>query len=228
MPIRLDSRLSLLANLSEGRRVADIGCDHGKLSYYLIGTDRADLVIATDISAPSLQKAKDLAHENGVEDVLVTRLGDGLKPIQSREVDTVIIAGMGGDVIQAILKGAREDGKCFAHFLISSNTHPEKVRREILKYKHTIVFDDIIECGSKQYTVIKTVEGESTLDDMQIQYGAFYKTNKNFYIKIKKDIEALQTILDSNKEAYELIDKINALKEIAKSIDANKQGDYEN
>ncbi len=218
MPIRLDQRLSLIANLSSGRRVADVGCDHGKLGYYLIGTDRADLVIATDISAPSLKKAKELAMENGVEDTLITRLGDGLKPISTREVDTVIIAGMGGDVIADILRVAREDNKQFSHFLLSPNTHPEKVRREIEKSGHTIIYDDIIECAGKSYTVIKTEEGKSALDDMQIIHGAFYKTNKNFVLKVKNDIEALENILAQNPSSTQLVDKIGALKDMLDSL----------
>ena len=107
MPIRIDERLTAIANLIQGGAVADIGCDHGKLGYYLVSTDRADKVIATDISAPSLRKASELAFDNGVTEIMETRLGDGLSPIKSEEVDTVVIAGLGGDVIAEILKSAR-------------------------------------------------------------------------------------------------------------------------
>lgn len=65
MPIRLDQRLTAIANLVDYGKVADVGCDHGKLGYYLVSTDRASEVIATDISAPSLAKAEELAKENG-------------------------------------------------------------------------------------------------------------------------------------------------------------------
>ena len=61
MPIRIDERLTAIATLIKGGTVADVGCDHGKLGYYLVSTDRAERVIATDISAPSLQKAYELA-----------------------------------------------------------------------------------------------------------------------------------------------------------------------
>lgn len=156
MPIRLDQRLTAIANLVDYGKVADVGCDHGKLGYYLVSTDRASEVIATDISKPSLDKAKELAFENGVADVMQTRLCDGLGAVCSEEVDTVIVAGLGGDVISGILQRAREEGKTFGSFILSPNTHPEKVRKEIVLSKHTIVFDEMLECAGKTYTIIKT------------------------------------------------------------------------
>ena len=219
MPIRLDQRLTTIANLVDYGKVADVGCDHGKLGYYLVSTDRASEVIATDISAPSLAKAKELAKENGVSDIMSARLGDGLGCVDSEEVDTVIIAGLGGDVIANILSRACEDGKTFEHFLLSPNTHPEKVRREIIASRHTIIYDDLLEVAGKVYTIIKTQKGESSLDEEQIKYGAFFKTNPNFATFAKKDIESLENIYRNNPSVIELKDKIDALKDaLSKTI----------
>lgn len=211
MPIRLDQRLTAIANLVDYGKVADVGCDHGKLGYYLVSTDRASEVIATDISKPSLDKAKELAFENGVAHVMQTRLCDGLGAVCSEEVDTVIVAGLGGDVISGILQRAREEGKTFGSFILSPNTHPEKVRKEIVLSKHTIVFDEMLECAGKTYTIIKTKKGESALDDMQIRFGAFYKTSDNFAQFAKKELGMLENILAKNPEA-QLKDKIDLLK----------------
>lgn len=198
MPIRLDERLTLIASLVDYGKVADVGCDHGKLGYYLVSTDRASSVIATDVSAPSLQKARELALENGVTDVMQTRLGDGLVPIASREVDTVVIAGLGGDVISGILEKAREEKKSFAHFILSPNTHAEKVRAELARCGQKIVFDDMLVVAGKTYTVIKTEEGEETLDANQIKYGKFFKTSTNFRTWLEKEINEKKNILSKN------------------------------
>lgn len=211
MPIRLDQRLTAIANLVDYGKVADVGCDHGKLGYYLVSTDRASEVIATDISKSSLDKAKELAFENGVAHVMQTRLCDGLGAVCSEEVDTVIVAGLGGDVISGILQRAREENKTFGSFILSPNTHPEKVRKEIVLSKHTIVFDEMLECAGKTYTIIKTKKGGSALDDMQIRFGAFYKTSDNFAQFAKKELGMLENILAKNPEA-QLKDKIDLLK----------------
>lgn len=218
MPIRLDQRLTTIATLVDYGAVADVGCDHGKLGYYLVSTDRASKVIATDISAPSLAKAEELAKENGVSDIMQARLGDGLEPISSEEVDTVVIAGLGGDVIANILSCAREKGKMFSHFVLSPNTHPEKVRREIEKCAHTIVYDDVMDCAGKVYTIIKTQKGESKLDEKQVKYGAFYMTNSNFVKFAQKEVESLTNILNANPQATELLNKINALKDALRDV----------
>lgn len=211
MPIRLDQRLTAIANLVDYGKVADVGCDHGKLGYYLVSTDRASEVIATDISAPSLAKAEELAKENGVHDVMTTRLGNGLEPVADREVDTVIIAGLGGDVISDIILRASEQGKRFSHYLLSANTHPEKVRAAIVKCGHTIVFDEMLECAGKTYTIVKTNEGKSTLSDEQIAYGAFFDESDNFAFFANKEIESMKNILERNPKAVELKEKIAKL-----------------
>jgi len=217
MTIRLDERLTKIATLVDFGKVADVGCDHGKLSYFLVSTDRAESVIATDISEPSLKKAQELAYDNGVTDVMLTRLGDGLKPIASREVDTVVIAGLGGDVISGILKEAREEGKKFSHFLLSPNTHPEKVRAEIVRQEHSIVYDDMLVCAGKIYTIIKTDEGEESLDKEQIAYGKFYKTNPSFKEYLQNDIRAKREILRAH-ESEELKEKVKTLETLLAKI----------
>ena len=218
MPIRLDERLSLIASLVDYGKVADVGCDHGKLSYYLVSTDRAESVIATDVSAPSLKKARELALENGVTDVMSTRLGDGLQPIESREVDTVVIAGLGGDVISGILEKAREEGKAFKHFILSPNTHAEKVRAEIVRSRHTIVFDDLLVVGGKTYTVIKTDEGEETLDVYQVRYGKFFKSSVNFKAWLEKEISEKKNILSKNF-SEDLAGKVADLESLESMLD---------
>lgn len=210
MPIRLDKRLSAVADLIDYGVVADIGCDHGKLGFYLLGTDRASMVIATDISAGSLQKASGLAFENDLN--MQTRLGDGLSPLKSGEADTVVIAGLGGDVISEILAHARHDNKSFDKFVLSPNTHPEKVRRELVLQGHKIVADSSVECAGKRYTLIKSVVGEDELDELQIQFGAFYRTDGDFLKYAREELAYKSALLkdhetESLKKRVELLER---------------------
>ncbi len=215
MPIQLDKRLTLVASLvGKAKKVADIGCDHGKLGYYLIGTERAERVIATDISAPSLQKAKELALQNGVSHLMDTRLGDGLSPIENGEVDVVVIAGMGGDLIADILDGAHADNKQFDTYVLSANTHAEKVRRQIEKCGCHITFDDMIECGRKYYSVIVAKNGKSEpLDEKQIKFGAFYKSAQGTREFLSREAQNKKNILKNNPNATHLGDEIAEIEE---------------
>lgn len=195
MPIRLDERLTAIATLVEGGIVADVGCDHGKLSYYLVSTERVERAIVTDISAESLKKARELAIEGGVEDLMPARLGDGLAPIASGEADVVIIAGLGGDVISGILERAFEDGKKFESYILSPNTHAEKVRETLVKIGQKISSDSAVECGGKLYPVIRSEAGEQSLDELQTNFGAFYMTDVGFEKRARKELEYVRGLL---------------------------------
>lgn len=205
MPIRIDERLTLIASLTEGDCIADIGCDHGKLGYYLLGTERAKRIIATDISSPSLKKAKELAEENGVGDAMETRLGDGLSVLKDRETDCVVIAGMGGDLISDILLGACDSAKAFDCYVLSPNTHPEKVRDALGKINHKIVFDDMVFCSGKFYTVIKTLAGEADeLSETQRLFGKFFADSETFQAYAQKEINDAKAALGINPNAQGL------------------------
>ncbi len=221
MPIRIDERLTAIASLIKGGSVADIGCDHGKLGYYLVSTDRCEKVIATDISAPSLRKATELAYFEGVSHLMETRLGDGLSPIKSEEVDTVVIAGLGGDVMAEILKSARLDAKKFDSFVLSPNTHPEKVRRELIAQNHQIVTDNLTVCAGKYYTVISTklnFDYNEDLDQNQLVYGKFYRTDRAFKKRAEEEIIAMKNILAQHK-SEELENKVANLEKILAEVE---------
>lgn len=104
--LQLQPRLQLLADLvPQGARVADIGTDHGYLPVWLLQRGRIAAAIAADIGEDPLQHARRTAEEYGVDGINF-RLCDGLKGIGSDEVDTVVIAGMGGETIIHILSAA--------------------------------------------------------------------------------------------------------------------------
>ena len=86
--------------------VADIGCDHGRLSCALVQQELADACIAVDISAPSLKKTEQLAARVGVSDRVETRLGDGLSPVGPGEADAIAILGVGGTLMARMLEAA--------------------------------------------------------------------------------------------------------------------------
>ncbi len=99
----LSLRLKTIASLVPfGARVCDVGTDHGYLSIHLKQSGIAKQVIASDLRPAPLESAK-----KNIENSCVTgidlRLGNGLQTVTENEVDTVIIAGMGGEVISAIL-----------------------------------------------------------------------------------------------------------------------------
>lgn len=111
----LKGRLSLCAEyVRRGSRLADIGTDHGYLPIALCRSGKIPSALACDINPLPLRSAEKNIAENGLSDRIATRLSDGLKEIGADEADDVVIAGMGGELIAAILKDCewiRDSGK---------------------------------------------------------------------------------------------------------------------
>ena len=81
--------------------LADIGCDHGKLTRKVLLESRARKVIATDISEKCLSKAREL---NSDLDNVQFCVGDGLQALGENKADVIVISGMGGNTMMDILK----------------------------------------------------------------------------------------------------------------------------
>ena len=114
--LQLQPRLRLLADMvPAGAHLADIGTDHGYLPVWLMQQGRITSAIAADIGPEPLAHARRTAAEYGA--ALDLRLCDGLRGIAPHEADTLVMAGMGGETIIAILEGAAwtKDG---AHTLL--------------------------------------------------------------------------------------------------------------
>ena len=107
---RMSQRLIRICDMLRNRdtdnliTVADIGCDHGYISMYLVQNEIADRAIAMDIRKGPLEGADRNIREYGLDDRIVTRLSDGLKGLSKNEADACVIAGMGGKLMMKILK----------------------------------------------------------------------------------------------------------------------------
>ena len=102
--VSLSNRLQTVADMVTGRRVADIGCDHGFVSIYLVQAKKADHVLAADVRPGPLSRAQQHIKEVQLTPYIETRLSDGLAGVTPEDrVDTVILAGMGGRLMRRIL-----------------------------------------------------------------------------------------------------------------------------
>lgn len=86
---------------------ADIGCDHGFLTAKLLETVPNLTMLASDVSAPSLEKARRLLAARGLSGRATLAVADGLSAID-RLVDAVMILGMGAGTILKIVSEGRD------------------------------------------------------------------------------------------------------------------------
>jgi len=148
---RANKRLKSIYNqammlAAEGDIVVDVGADHGYLAAMLKQSNMFKNVIATDISAPSLQKTEDLARSLSLE--IETRVGDGL--IVAKDATLACICGMGGYEIIKIL----EQQNNVVKFVLQPVQNAIELRSYLLKNKYKIVSDFVLEDKGKCYYII--------------------------------------------------------------------------
>jgi len=106
-PVNLTKRLKTITDFIEkNASVADIGTDHGYIPAYLAQTGTVHRLFATDISEASLNAARRTAAEYNVVNAITFYSAPGLDCIDPTDVDTIVIAGMGGETIRDILFSA--------------------------------------------------------------------------------------------------------------------------
>ena len=158
--LTLQPRLALLASLvPQGASIADVGTDHGYLPVYLLQKGAIAHAIASDINALPLEHARRTAAEYGVTQGIDFRLCAGLDDIAPQEVDTVVIAGMGGETIIEILKNApwtREKT-----LLLQPMTKPELLRVWLTENSYAVTREHLVRDKDTLYAVLIATGGES-------------------------------------------------------------------
>ena len=157
--LRLQPRLQCIADLvPRGARLADVGTDHGYLPVYLLQRGLIARAIASDINAAPLEHARRTAEEYGV--ALDLRLCAGLDAVAPDEADTVVVAGMGGETILAILEQAAWDWRGVT-LLLQPMTKAELVRRRLPELGLRIASERLVRDKGTIYAVLTVEAGES-------------------------------------------------------------------
>ncbi|MCL1830882.1 MAG: class I SAM-dependent methyltransferase, partial [Oscillospiraceae bacterium] len=153
--LKLSNRLSAAAAMvREGTRVADVGCDHGKLSAWLLLSGRCRFAYAIDISKPSLQKAADLFVSLKLNEVTKTIHDNGLNGVSADEVDDIVIAGLGGDSIMAIIDSTEWLKDNSKHLVLVAASRQALVRRHIYRTGFQITKEQPVLDAGHYYSVM--------------------------------------------------------------------------
>ncbi|MFV0496894.1 MAG: class I SAM-dependent methyltransferase [Candidatus Fimivivens sp.] len=154
----LDFRLRSIASMvRSGSRLADIGCDHGHLICALMRDGLITGGIACDIREKPLSKARKEIEQHGLENKIACRLGDGLFLLKQDEVDDIIIAGMGGEMIASILERCPWDSLENKQFLLQPMTKAPFLRQWLCNNGYRISCEKASVAGDHVYTVLQVI-----------------------------------------------------------------------
>ncbi len=150
----LDARLCAVADfVREGSTLADIGCDHGKLSVFLANGGKCKHVIACDKSEKPLEKAKQ-AIKNSNCDNIECRIGDGLNVLSEDEVDDIVIAGLSGVTIAQIIAVAPKFWHEKYRFIFVPSSKSDYLRRFLCENGFELLCEKPVIAMHRVYTVM--------------------------------------------------------------------------
>lgn len=207
----LTPRLNCILKYVNCEVAADIGTDHAYVSIELIKSGRAKRVIAADINKGPLDIAYANIKKNCLEDKIETRLGSGLSVLNSGEADTVIIAGMGGELISEIIKNDIE--KANDTLLILQPMNEQYELRKFLHNNGFVIEKEDIECeGHRVYNIMAVRQGsvEFFKSDIEYHLPCYLRKNDNFkalYNKKYREFEKIIKGLSNSKNCdYEKLE----------------------
>ena len=228
--MRLSKRLALVASfVNEGSSRADIGTDHGYIPIALTRQGKVTRAIAMDVRKGPLERAREHIREYHLEERIETRLSDGAERLKAGEADTVVIAGMGGELVIHILEGGRHLWDEVGQWVLSPQSELDKVRTYLQENGFVITREDMVEEDGKYYTVMDVSRGVmEEMSQAERLYGAYLIRHKNPVLRefLKRERDQLLKIREQlNAQST---DSARArLAELTRELDWNREAQDE-
>jgi tRNA (adenine22-N1)-methyltransferase len=205
-------RLKCIIDHTHGVKIADIGTDHAYIPIYLIENNMAEHVIAGDICSGPVEIAQNNVNKHGLCDKIEIKLGSGLSVLKKGDADTVIIAGMGGQLISEIIDKDIDIARDVQLIL-----QPMNAQYELRKYLHDnnfrITNEDIAVEGFKVYNIMTVENGaqdrfESDFEYQIPKYLINHRYFKNLYAKKHREFtKVIRGLKNSNETDTEKLNR---------------------
>lgn len=219
--------------VSKGNVLADIGTDHGYVPIALVQQKRIPRAIAMDVNVGPLQRATEHIAMCQLEDYIETRLSDGVEGLRENEADSILIAGMGGELVIHILTAGEEVCRLAKELILQPQSELRKVRKFLREHKYKIIDEDMVLEEGKYYPMMKVipVEEDSFWEDKPEDiiipcdmYGPILLKNGNptlrkFLVKQHKQLTQILSSLELQPESEAIAER---KKQVAEELSINE------
>ena len=183
--IKLSARLKIIHDMVPESVVADIGSDHGKLMIALVQSGKVHKGFAVENKDGPFERLRSNLIRYHVNDKIIPLFSDGIKDI-TRDVGTIVIAGMGGQTIVNILKAHPEKMVSVQTIIIDAHTAVPFARKEISQMGFAIADEQIIKEDNIFYEIIKFVRADvAALSNEDLEFGPILRHEKSATFKEK-------------------------------------------
>lgn len=202
--------------------IADIGSDHAYLPCYAVQKELIKSAIAGEVNQgpfdSALSQVKALRLENQIE----VRLGDGLEVIFPNEVNVVVIAGMGGQLISNILNRGKARLKGVQRLILQPNMGAKFIREWLEANGWALITEAILEEDEKIYEILVAERTEITkpLSDAERLLGPFLMREKSetFIKKWEREQSNWKRIVNQLEQANPSEDIMDRKRDVLKKI----------
>ena len=157
---KLSNRLKAIVKFVDKKdSIVDVGCDHGYLSIYLVENKLVKKVIASDINQNALNSAINNIKKSNLN--IETVLSDGIKDVNLKGINTLVISGMGTSTILHILSDSSKLNNISKLLLQSNNDHAD-LRRNLNKIGYYLEDETYTFDKGKWYVTCKFVKSLQT------------------------------------------------------------------
>lgn len=229
--IKLSKRMKAVASMvTPGGVLADVGTDHGYVPISLVQRKKIQKAIAMDVNIGPLQRAKEHITEYQLEEYIETRLSDGVQKLEAGEADSILIAGMGGELVIHIISEGMEVCRSVKELILQPQSELGKVRKFLREHNFEIIDEDMVIEEGKYYPMMKVIPVDGielwkVLPEEVIpacdMYGPFLLKNGNpslrkYLVKQHKQLTKILKELEKQPESESIKNrKQEVLKEIA-------------
>lgn len=153
----LDGRLALAASfVPAGSVICDVGTDHAYLPIWLIQNGVCPRALACDINEGPLQSARTHARAAGCADKITFYRADGLNGIDlaAEGVQTVLICGMGGELIARIWTECAYSRTRGVRAILQPMSSAEDLRTSLAERGYCIEDERLAEAAGRIYSCL--------------------------------------------------------------------------
>ena len=213
--MKINNRLKLVGDyVDKGSIPLDIGCDHAKLSIYLLKEKNFPFVYASDNKIGPLNQAKENVNYYSLADKIKLIKAEGLNSLNDK-IDTITVTGMGGLTINKMFLENKNKLTNIKTIILSPNNFIKEVRETINKLGYYLKDEELVEESNKLYHILVFSKGNKTYSDKELYLGPILMTKSKEIIKkyYRNELSTINNLLLNNSIPRERQEELRKIRE---------------
>ncbi len=209
--MKLTNRLMTVASLiKKCNTLVDIGTDHAYIPIYCVENNICNKAIACDINQGPLDIADKNIKNYNLSDKISTRLSNGFENYIKSEAQCIVIAGMGGLLINDIIKAGLDKIDDNTTLVLQPMIAVFEVREFLVNNGFCIVDEKLAKEENKIYNIIKCKLGNENISEYELYVGKKLIENKDPLLKeyMDKKIYTINKVIEGLKKTKNKADEL--------------------